>query len=108
MPPFNHAQEVRIQKALQEYYNTPVPKPSLVKFSRKYYCSYNTLYSRFNRRQARNRGGHNTRLTKEEDEGLKKFLWFLVRIGAPPGKKDIVTAANNLLKKRGEPKVSKE
>jgi hypothetical protein len=108
MPLFDHAQELRITKALQEYYDAPIPKPTLAKLARKHMVSYDTLYSRFNGRLAHNRGGQNTRLTKEEDEGLKKYMWFLVRIRAPLGKKDIVAAANSILKVRGEPKVSKD
>ncbi|KAL5319459.1 hypothetical protein ACEPPN_012513 [Leptodophora sp. 'Broadleaf-Isolate-01'] len=74
MPPFDHAQELRITKALQEYYDAPKPKPTLAKLARKHLIKYDTLYNRFNRRKAQNRGGQNTRLTKEEDEGVKKYI----------------------------------
>src|ERR1700712_1758054 len=84
------------------------PHITLAKLSRDYMIKYKTLYDRSNGVSAGNRGGHNTRLTKEEDEGLNKYFWFLVRIGCPPGKKDIVFGANQLLKKRGEPAVSKD
>src|ERR1700712_451795 len=84
------------------------PHITLAKLSRDYMIKYKTLYDRSNGVSAGNRGGHNTRLTKEEDEGLKKYFWFLVRICCPPGKKDIVFGANQLLKKRGELAVSKD
>ena len=53
-------------------------------------------------------GGLNTRLTVEEANGLKEYMAYLVRIGTPPSKRDIITAANYILERQGQLRVSKD
>ena len=106
MAPFDHAQEKRIIKALEEY--ATLSKPNIAKLARKHMILDQTFRRRLNGIPAGNRGGTNSRLNANEEEGLRKYMAFLYRIGMPPGKLDIVQAANSILVAAGKPKVSKE
>jgi hypothetical protein len=47
-------------------------------------------------------GGHNKRLNSTQDDGLKRYLSYLICIGQPATKAGICGAANRILSKYGD------
>ena len=107
MAKFDFAQEDRLHDAVAFYHNNPHVKQSVI--ARKFIVKYKSLRDRINGvNPGALRGGHNTRLSRLEDEGLKKYMGFLARIGMPPSKSDIRHAADLILARKGEPPVLTE
>jgi hypothetical protein len=107
MAPFDAAQEKRLTEAIKYHHQNPGVYKT--KVAQRFRVDYFALRNRLKGHSPGNaRGGHNARLSPPEDAGLKKYLAFLTRIGMPPSKRDVVTAANYILEHQGKDRVSKD
>ena len=97
MPNYDPIEEKRLAECLQIIQDHPYTK--LAKLAREKRVSYDKLRRRIRHVQdGRSTGGHNKRLNQNQDEGLKRYISYLIRIGQPPTKRTITGAANNILR----------
>ena len=100
MVKFDPFMESRIHEAI--LFKEKNPQLKLPFVAAKFKVHYHLLYARINgRRGANTNGGHNTVLTKGQDEALRQFINFLIGIGHQATKKHILLAVNSILRDDG-------
>jgi hypothetical protein len=73
------------------------------KLAREKRVSYDKLRQRLRQvPDQRAKGGHKTRLNPTQENGLKRYISYLIRIGQPPTKDGIRRAASHILLIYGE------
>ena len=68
---------------------------------------HRVLYDKLRRRirhvpDQRAKGGHNKRLNATQDEGLRRYVSYLIRVGQPPNRQGLRLAANRILQASGD------
>ena len=70
---------------------------------RQYQVSYDKLRHRIcHVADQRGKGGHNKQLNSTQDEGLKRYVSYLIRIGQPPNRQGLRLGANRILQASGD------
>jgi hypothetical protein len=101
MPKYNSEEAVRLVECLA--INGENPQIKLAKLARQKHVSYDKLRHRIRGvPDQHTNGGHNKRLNSTQDDGLKRYLSYLIRIGQPATKAGICGAANRILFKCGD------
>jgi hypothetical protein len=101
MPCFDAEEEKRLLICLDIVQTNPGTK--LAKLAREKRVSYDKLRRRIRKvPDQRAKGGHNKRLNPPQEEGLKRYISYLIRIGQPPTKDGIRRAASQILLTCGE------
>lgn len=74
------------------------PGTKLAKLAREKRVSYDKLRRRLRKvPDQRAKGGHNKRLNPTQEDGLKRYISYLIRTGQPPTKDRVRCAASQLL-----------
>jgi len=101
MGKYDPREEERIKECLFIIKNNPGIK--LAKLAREKRVEYFKLRRRINRiPDQRTKGGHNKRLSPIQEEGFKRYISYLIRIGQPPNKQGLRYGANRILQQCGE------
>ena len=83
MSSFDAEEEKRLLICLDIVQTNPGTK--LAKLAREKRVSYDKLRRRIRKvPDQRAKGGHNKRLNPPQEEGLKRYISYLIRIGQPP------------------------
>ena len=79
------------------------PRINQKALARKHRVSYDKLRRRIRHvPDQRAKGGHNKRLNPTQDEGLKRYVSYLIRIGQPPNRQGLRLGANRILQASGD------
>jgi hypothetical protein len=102
MPITNEEIEERVIKACEDLEKQK--KPKIAKIARKYGVHKDRVRRRFRgiAGPSHNKGGHNKRLTNDEDKALCLYINFAEDIGLLIREKTLVTAANSILRSHYE------
>ncbi|KAH9203804.1 hypothetical protein DL95DRAFT_418763 [Leptodontidium sp. 2 PMI_412] len=100
MTKYDSQMEGRIRMAVAFKQKTPLAKPSKIA---KYFVVPLRLFNarRAGRLPQHTKGGHNKALSKEQDDGLREYISFLIYIGHQATKSSIRAGANSILKASG-------
>ena len=101
MSSFDAEEEKRLAICLKSISENPRVK--IAALARKHRVSYDKLRRRIRHvPDQRAKGGHNKRLNATQDEGLKRYMSYLIRIGQPPNRQGLRLAANRILQASGD------
>lgn len=104
MSKFSAETQSRIAEAIAFVQDNPDIK--LTKVAVKFLIPYDQFTRRLKGRPASNsRGGHNKALDDTQEDGLRKYINFLIHIGKNPNLRTIQQAANSILRASGSTRI---
>jgi hypothetical protein len=96
MSSFDAKEEKRLVICLKSIFENPRVK--IATLARKHRVLYNKLQRRIRHvPDQRAKGGHNKRLNATQDERLKRYMLYLIRIGQPLNRQGLRLVANRIL-----------
>jgi DDE superfamily endonuclease len=101
MPKLDPFEESRLAEAVAALKKNPNQKLTVV--ARHFLVGYDKLKRRVKGKPSQaTKGGHNKRLNANQEDGLKRYLSYLIRIGANPGQRKLRHAADRILIASGD------